>query len=211
MKHLKSYSLYECPPDYKPWENGQFVLTVKIERKIGYYFSLKDIYSCVKRMCDYMKIEGFFSSVFVDRARFGITSISLPEDERSLSTNLDADNDYTSCTLKFSYRSKSINESKSDEMREDIKDICLEIEDIGFECKINKSFLLITKPSGNKTPVTMRNKSFYYKEVNEVCSRIREYLGNQFSSIRTYYDDDWQKVEVDLPILGVMINYNLSI
>jgi hypothetical protein len=70
------------------------------------------------------------------------------------------------------------------EMTEDIKDICLELEDKGLIVSLisewDYKYILVTK--GCELPVIMREE-FDYEDVREVMDRLKDYIGDRFISI----------------------------
>lgn len=66
---------------------------------------------------------------------------------------------------------------------EDLKDICLELSDMGIEVKIgrmnhvSKGIIVIGKPNKDD------GECFYYKDVREVIERIKDYLGKRIHYI----------------------------
>lgn len=88
----------------RPWEKGMYVLEVRIHQKPSGNFYLKDVYHSVRRMVDYMKDEGYGCSIFVGRGPNYWSGISLPENDKTLSTNLDSNNEYDYLNLKFSWK-----------------------------------------------------------------------------------------------------------
>jgi len=93
----------------RPWERGLYVLEVRIKKRESQWmhlpdFHLSDVYSCVKRMVDYMSSEGYGCSIFAWIGK-SWTSISLPPNEGSLNNNLNSNSEYDYITLKFSYKS----------------------------------------------------------------------------------------------------------
>jgi len=72
---------------------------------------------------------------------------------------------------------------------EDIKDICLELEDVGL-----RSYIGVNRKSLSKARLTPRyeieivntGSYFYYKDVKEVVERLRHYLGDRLRKIEVY-------------------------
>lgn len=71
------------------------------------------------------------------------------------------------------------NESLPKDIEQDLKDICLELRDIGFNTYIyyhnNQHILQITY----KKPNTEGDFRFEYKEVEEVVERIKDYMSSK--------------------------------
>src|ERR1035437_8934779 len=71
---------------------------------------------------------------------------------------------------------------------EDIKDICLELEDEGFRVKMSDYGLGISKIVFNGT---YKVGKFKYSDIEEVIERIKSYLGDNFSNIAINFDNLW--------------------
>ena len=93
-------------------------------------------------------------------------------------------------------KSKKLFESITDYEISDIKDICLELGDKGFNVQVN---------SVNIIPATKYNvwivKSiqdtyveFLYSEVEEVIDRLKDYLGDKITNIDVNVDYYWTNI-----------------
>lgn len=65
---------------------------------------------------------------------------------------------------------KKYNESKEELTLQDIRDICLELQDEGFKIEIEYYYVKISNP----------NKKFKYDEVKDVMLRLKDYLGEWY-------------------------------
>lgn len=74
--------------------------------------------------------------------------------------------------------------------KDNIRDMCLELEDVGFTIYINhiKTVELFSSKISYLTIKKLHNDHvgmFYYDEVKEVAERIKEYLGDKFLNVST--------------------------
>ncbi len=85
---------------------------------------------------------------------------------------------------------KKYNEN-SDISKSDLQDICLELEDNGFEVEFKYRYGL------NHIKISKNNKSFKYDEVKEVMLRLKEYLGDLYEKTLVYQALDYYICDFD--------------
>lgn len=92
---------------------------------------------------------------------------------------------------------KRFNERGTNEMLEDIRDICQELKDDGFYINIFQldNYILISKRLFTKHGSYLGN--FDYKDVSEVIERLKDYLGDRFL-----------KIEAQIPAKYAQLNIN---
>ncbi len=162
---------------------GVDVIRINIFRG-GKHFEYKDVKETILRLQDYLGDSLDRISVY----RFGTMAHSkCKANEHSLlgSTNKGMKNitrkliSSLSLYFKFEDSLKKYNESTENEISiEDIRDICQELEDEGFNVKI------ITKYSTSAYVSIMNDKKeFYYNDVKEVVLRLKDYLDDNLSGI----------------------------
>lgn len=86
-------------------------------------------------------------------------------------------------------KSKRIFESRDEEFLEDIKDICLELQDEGFTVNFYNDFatrLIIRKFDYQPPHLSNDAISFKYDEVTEVIERMKSFLGDKLKSVEVY-------------------------
>lgn len=84
---------------------------------------------------------------------------------------------------------KTFENFNNNEMVDTVKDICLELEDEGFDVRhnwINETTIM--KGTGAKHVL------FDYNEVKEVIDRLREYLGDRLISISASNGSGWVNI-----------------
>jgi|ERR1035437_610744 uncharacterized protein (UPF0335 family) len=110
-------------------------------------------------------------------------------EEMSLSNNL-------ANTIKNKWRSETI----AKEIREDIKDICQELVDDGFNTVSHKAGL-----AGNLECLFIGKKeTFKYNEISEVIERLKEYLGDRIREMSISQGSGW----VDMPKFDELRKHN---
>jgi len=100
---------------------------------------------------------------------------------------------------------------ESNSVVEDIKDICLELEDIGLDVEIESSgrfngLISISKNQiGDASQDDSLSEFFDYSEVREVIERLKDYLGNRIISIMV---TSWVNVQGDIYTWNELDNPN---
>ncbi len=110
---------------------------------------------------------------------------------------------------------------------EDIKDICIELDDIGLKTivypmldKITYSIIIEGKDNDSYVHAaisdTKNDKYFDYKDVSEVVDRLKEYLGGRLKELHAY-GNDWEWINIknmsdsDYLDFGLDIIYSVKI
>ena len=103
----------------------------------------------------------------------------------------------------------------SDDELQDMKDICLELEDKGYSIWwLNSNHHMMIRKDTNNHDQFERYASFLYGDVEEVVSRLKDYIGNKIANITIVIDSkcyDIKKFNYDLSdthIKGVSIWFN---
>lgn len=88
--------------------------------------------------------------------------------------------------------------SVSDDMIEDIKDICQELKDDGFYVNVYQldQCVLITKRKLLNNGSSYHLVEFNYNDVSEVIERLKDYLGNRFLKTQAQmYMAHWYEID----------------
>ena len=88
--------------------------------------------------------------------------------------------------------------SVSDDMIEDIKDICQELKDDGFYVNVYQldQCVLITKRKLLNNGSSYHLVEFNYNDVSEVIERLKDYIGNRFLKTQAQmYMDHWYEID----------------
>lgn len=74
---------------------------------------------------------------------------------------------------------------------EDIKDICIELEDKGYEIGFGtgNGYHSVLIETGEFMFRSNHTNVFYYKDIKEVVERLKDYLGDRFFKIWTQTND----------------------
>lgn len=97
---------------------------------------------------------------------------------------------------------KSVKRSTISELMYNLKDICLELEDMGFEIKIPEPYSQINKSKPKNLYIyLLPRRSFSINRVKEVVDRISDYLGDKLMCVwyRTSnlgsFDENWAELK----------------
>src|ERR1035437_2849647 len=131
--------------------------------------------------------------------------------------------------MKYMKSYKGRSETIAKKIREDIKDICLELEDEGFSTITHKAGLAgnlecLFIGIGNSRCITNKKAEFKYGEISEVIERLKEYLGDKIREIEINKEyisrelawfkyDEFTKMFPDIlqtDIKGIRIYYETS-
>lgn len=106
-------------------------------------------------------------------------------------------------------KTKKIFESDVYETKEDIRDICLELEDSGFKIShsdytfgddnIHRGNVIITKGQEGAADLSGFAETFKYSEVSEVVDRLEDYIG--IEKVAICLKGGWTRI-LDLPTMN---------
>lgn len=114
-------------------------------------------------------------------------------------------------------KDKKVFEAVTTNELEDIRDMCLELEDKNYQVYIDKKpfkgcyFIVIRKENIRSEAPEEKYSKFLYKDIEEVVERIKDYMGTKVVSIESFYTGEsdvlghWHSGQINSKIQGLFI------